>query len=219
MAVGRPGRYFSCRAVLLYWTGDYPAQAAVSGTHSKQCHWCSVKSVNSPEITRRCWDRYRRYLGPQHSFRMDVDRFGSVETDEPPPTRTHAQYVDDAYAQQRYRGFAKYQPYKTTGVKEVSPLHFLPLFDIVWDVMPDMMHIVPDLFKGHIVPMLRGQRDPAKVRARKTWTAERNEALLRQHAKAKEHLKTWTLSEVRFILISLNILSICQQFVDFFYFC
>ena len=24
---------FTCRACLLFWTGDYPAQAAVSGTH------------------------------------------------------------------------------------------------------------------------------------------------------------------------------------------
>ena len=55
MPKGAAGRKFLCRVVLLYWTGDYPAQALVSGTHSKMCHWCTMKSVHAPEINRRCW--------------------------------------------------------------------------------------------------------------------------------------------------------------------
>lgn len=58
----RPGRIFRCRVCLLLWTGDYPAQAAVSGTHSKCCHWCNYKSVHTPEVNRQCWGDYRRFL-------------------------------------------------------------------------------------------------------------------------------------------------------------
>lgn len=60
--VGQSGRRFRCKAILLFWTGDYPAQAKVSGTHAKVCHWCSMKSKHAPEINRRCWDDFRRYL-------------------------------------------------------------------------------------------------------------------------------------------------------------
>jgi hypothetical protein len=60
--LGQPDRVFQARAMLLYWTGDYPAQAAVSGTHSKTCHWCTMKPVWAPEITRSCWGDYRTFL-------------------------------------------------------------------------------------------------------------------------------------------------------------
>jgi hypothetical protein len=60
--VGCPGRVFRCHAALLYWTGDYPAQAAVSGMHSKCCHWCTMKSKPAPEVTRRLFNEFRRYL-------------------------------------------------------------------------------------------------------------------------------------------------------------
>jgi hypothetical protein len=38
-------------------------------------------------------------------------------------------------------------PYKLTGVKELCPLSFLPFFDVVWDFLPDMMHIIPAIMK------------------------------------------------------------------------
>jgi hypothetical protein len=63
---GAPGRKFRCHVMLLFWTGDYPAQALVSGTHSKTCHWCTLKSTHAPEVSRRCWGDYRCYLPDNH---------------------------------------------------------------------------------------------------------------------------------------------------------
>ena len=60
---GRPGRHFRCKCVLLFWTGDYPAQALVSGMHSKCCHWCHFKGDYIPEVNRKCWLDHRQCLG------------------------------------------------------------------------------------------------------------------------------------------------------------
>lgn len=90
-----------------------------------------------------------------HSFRESSPLFGSAELRPPPLPRTHDQFVADGLANVRHRGYKKDDPYKKTGVKEVSPLRFLPLFDLSRDVMPDMMHIPPVIWKGHIVPMFR----------------------------------------------------------------
>ena len=59
---GLPNRMFKCKVILLFWTGDYPALALVSGTHSKVCHWCTLKSINIPEASRRMWYGHRQYL-------------------------------------------------------------------------------------------------------------------------------------------------------------
>ena len=57
-SLGDPDRVFRCRVMLLYFTGDYPAIAAVSGTHSKTCHWCEHKSSAAPEVNRRRFDQH-----------------------------------------------------------------------------------------------------------------------------------------------------------------
>lgn len=113
-----------------------------------------------------------------------------------PPTRTHASIVSDAEKQRDHIGPKKYAPYKTTGVKECSPLRFLPYFDLVWDILPDMMHIVPVMWKGHIFQMFKGKRTPADVKPRKKYTPAENKQLMLDHAEAKEHLADWKLSEV-----------------------
>ena len=68
---GKPGRSFRCKVMLLFWTGDYPAQALVSGTHSKMCHWCNDKAVRTNEISRGCWCRYKRFLG-NNAHHVDI---------------------------------------------------------------------------------------------------------------------------------------------------
>jgi hypothetical protein len=72
ISLGQPSRIFTARCMLLYWTGDYPAQAAVSGTHSKTCHWCTKKSSPAPEINRRCWGGFRAYLRKSTMFAILV---------------------------------------------------------------------------------------------------------------------------------------------------
>ena len=167
-AYSDPDYTFQCRVILLYWTGDYPALALVSGTHSKMCHWCRMVSVHSPEITRRCWCDYRRYLPSDHPWRRH-GAFGAPETRPSPEPRNHPGYVADAVANINHRGYKKDRPYKTTGVKELSMLGALPYFDLVWDVLPDMMHIVSVIWKGHVFQMFVGKRTPAKPKNRVSW--------------------------------------------------
>jgi hypothetical protein len=231
MPSGSPGRKFRCHVCLLFWTGDYPAQAAVAGMHSKCCHWCEVKSENAPEISRRMWTGMRRYLrtcvccesmcvclvlcvcvsacmctsrvpvAEGHKLRNYQGATETLSKRTPelrpqPRHRTHAGIVRDAEAQRDHAGLKKDAPYKTTGVKECSPLRFVHLFDLVWDILPDMMHIVPVIWKGHIFKMFRGLRMPAQVKPRKKYTDAQNKKLMKDHDKAKEHLRGWTLSEV-----------------------
>ena len=60
---GMSGRHFRCKNILLLWTGDQPAQALVSGMHSKCCHWCHFEGVKRPEVSRMCWRDHRKCLG------------------------------------------------------------------------------------------------------------------------------------------------------------
>ena len=135
---GAPGRKFRCKVILLFWTGDYPAQALVSGTHSKTCHWCTLKSTAAPEITRRCWGDYRCYLPDSHPMRRDAT-YGRPETRPPPPSRTHEDFFTHGRAQEEYKGPEVRSPYKESGIKEASILAALPLFNIAWDILGDMM--------------------------------------------------------------------------------
>ena len=101
----------------------------------------------------------------------------------------------------RRRGiYKKDLPYKMTGVKEYTPLLYLNSvyvikFDVVWDILPDMMHIMLGIWKGHISKMMAGSRTPAKVKERKSWTQKENAQLKRDYEACLEQLNTWKLSE------------------------
>jgi hypothetical protein len=114
-----------------------------------------------------------------------------------PANRTHDAFVANAIANLNHRGYKKDQPYKTTGVKELSPLAYLPFFNLIWDIMPDWMHILPGIWDRHIFSMFHGRRTPAPVKHLKKNTALENRGLMRDHEAVKKHLKEWTLPEVR----------------------
>jgi hypothetical protein len=38
------------------------------------------------------------------------------------------------------------------------PLALVPLFNLVWDVCMDFMHIVKVLIAGHLIPLLKSKR-------------------------------------------------------------
>ena len=204
---GRPQHRFMCRTLLLYWTGDYPAVSAVSGTHSKTCHWCRKKSSAAPEVQRRIWDGYRKYLPAGHALRSASAFNGPQEDDPPPLPRTHAEFVRGGRANEdhmrqiglpgaREKGIFKNNlPYKETGIKEVSPLSYIPLFDMTWDILPDLMHIIPGIWNRHIFALLAGQRQPSAVKARKKNTDAENTALQQRHAACREEVKAWELSQ------------------------
>ena len=50
-------------------------------------------------------------------------------------------------------------PRKQSGVNGISALSLLPMFDIVWDVLPDWMHIIKNLILPHFIKLVKGKRD------------------------------------------------------------
>ena len=92
--------------------------------------------------------------------------------------------------------FKKDLPYKTTGVKCCSPLSWLPLWCMTWDILADMMHIITGIFKRHICALLAGMRQPAAVKARKKNSPAENRALAAAHKACKELIALWKLSKV-----------------------
>ena len=63
----------------------------------------------------------------------------------------------------------------------MSPLSFLPFFDMTWDILADMMHIITGIYKRHICALLQGQRMPKGIKARKKNTARQNSELAAAH--------------------------------------
>jgi hypothetical protein len=106
-----------------------------------------------------------------------------------------AGFINDALANERWRGPKSRAPYKTTGVKYLSPLAALDFFDLVWDILGDLMHQIPGIWKRHIFAMFQGLRVPAKPKPRKTWTPEQNQQLEDAWNGAKEILKSWEVSK------------------------
>ena len=64
--VDSPDRVFTCRLVMLFWCGDYPGQALISGfTHKGYhfCHWCHSMGWWDGTTNRMIIDDFRRDLG------------------------------------------------------------------------------------------------------------------------------------------------------------
>ena len=132
-------------------------------------------------------------VGEDMDVKEDLHAPDVDEGREPAP-RTHSSFVNDAVANETHRGWKKDAPYKRTGVKELSPLAALPMFNLVWDVLPDMMHVIPGIWKRHVFAMFNGDRLPAKPRPRKSLSAADNAKLMADHAAAVAHLAEWSLA-------------------------
>jgi hypothetical protein len=61
----------------------------------------------------------------------------------------------------------KRHPRYDTGVDGPCPLARVPLFDLVWDVCMDFMHMVKVILAGHLLPLFKSQRGltPPQVKA------------------------------------------------------
>lgn len=136
------------------------------------------------------------YVAEDHPLRLDA-RMGQPEEGPPLPPRTHQAIVSAAIANQEHKGYKKDMPYKRTGVKELSPLAALPLFDLVWDVMMCMMHIIPGIWKRHIFQMFVGNRAPATPKPRKSLTQRENKRLMEDHKTVLTELRGWMLPEAQ----------------------
>ena len=152
-----PQYRFCLRAILLLWCGDYPGLGeATNFVHAcgyNACHWCKMKGEHSNGLARTVYKDYRRYCDEDDALRQDM-RWGSVETRSAPPPRTHEESV-----QQGIEADYDLLLRKMTGINGSCPLSILPLFNIIRDVVPDLMHIIVNLFK-HWIPLLAGERGP-----------------------------------------------------------
>ena len=113
--------------------------------------------------------------------------------DPPPAYRTGDGIAHAGLRNELWVGPLNAAPWHTTGVKYRSPLSYLPLFDLCWDMGPDMMHIVGNLFKEHIFPMYCGKRNPSKPRERTTWTPQENRDMMEEYETEVALHESWEL--------------------------
>jgi hypothetical protein len=158
------------RLKLLFWTGDYPAlgkTASMSHQGLMCCHWCLEPMRYDKGLQRTLCGDCRRRLPDEHHFRLTA-QYGEADRRLPYMLRTHDMTVlqgelCDKFDQDngtRWKKPPQRHPSHKTGVKCGCPLRFLVDFDIILDIMPDMMHIVKGIMQGHIVPLMKGNRAP-----------------------------------------------------------
>ena len=152
-----PTESFKCHVCLLCVVADYPALALVTGfTHAggRPCHWCKVEYKKNM-ATHRYTSGFRQFLPPLHEGRRAGGNFDTQELRSPPAYRTHKETVISGLLNRDWQGYKNARPVLTTGVCNWSPLCVVPLFDIVWDAMGDMMHDCL-AYPHHILPVMKG---------------------------------------------------------------
>jgi hypothetical protein len=145
--ISDPDYVFWLKVILLFWVGDYPGMgkcAAMKHAGRYGCHWCMAYFFAHSQGHNVCIHN-RRNLRPNHPYRTDA-RWGPHETRDPAPLRT----TDEVEAQSREIsnmpvGPAKAKKQRATGIDGFCLLLMLSMFDIVWDMLPDMMHITKGL--------------------------------------------------------------------------
>lgn len=154
-----PDRNFLLRAILLYWCGDYPALAEVSGfvhacSKNGMCHWCELSARHDHDTNSRVYGGYFRWLVQGHTLRKG-------NTEKAPRPRIHMKVCNEAQANEDWTGADVHRPVTRTGVNRYSPLCALDLFNMVWDFMLDWMHTCMNFWKSRIIPTFKGERAPA----------------------------------------------------------
>jgi hypothetical protein len=142
--VDDPDRVFWLKTILLFWVGDYPGLGKLANMKHAGfygCHWCKGFFYSHLAGHNVCIHN-RRNLRHHHPYRTDT-RWTHREPRDPVPLRTK----EEVEAQGREvhameGGAAKKRRQQATGVNGICLLVLISLFDIVWDMMPDMMHIV-----------------------------------------------------------------------------
>jgi hypothetical protein len=62
-SVNQPDRVFTCKCILLFYTGDYPGISKCSGCKENHCHWCTSNPDYDVSISRKNWGtEFRRFL-------------------------------------------------------------------------------------------------------------------------------------------------------------
>jgi hypothetical protein len=143
-----PDRVFWLKVILLYWVGDYPGLAKCANMKHAGfygCHWCKGYFYTHSPGHNVCIHN-RRNLRDNHPYRTDA-RWPHRENRYPVPLRERAEV--EAQAREIHEmepGPDKARMQKATGIDGLCLLVLISLFDIIWDMMPDMMHITKGVF-------------------------------------------------------------------------
>jgi hypothetical protein len=148
-AVDDPDRVFWLKTILLFWVGDYMGLGKCANMRHAGfygCHWCKGYFYTHSPGHNVCINN-RRNLRPNHPYRTDA-RWEHRETRAPVPLRTKEEVEAQSREIDSLAGTAKTRQQVATGITGVCLLVLIDLFDIVWDMMPDMMHIVKGTFSA-----------------------------------------------------------------------
>ena len=163
---GDPSRVFYVKTILLFMQGDYKAQALNCGQAHQggfPCHWCKHNPPKIAGVSRHVSGSYSSYYPTSHPNRpFDAPR--------QPASREH----DDTCLAGIRNGAARDRRIRLDppavavedkaehidGVKEWCPLAILAFFCVIWDFVPDMMHMVYNLLKTYLVATMKGTRKP-----------------------------------------------------------
>jgi hypothetical protein len=113
-----------------------------------------------------CMTRWLHPDDPQRSQGVGGQDNGSGFTKEehgvPPEPRTHDESQAQGWEAENFKGpsDSDNHPKKGTGIGGWCPLGDLPLFDIIWDICPDMMHIIKNMFERFFISLPDGERIP-----------------------------------------------------------
>lgn len=149
------------------------------------CHWCWIKGSRK-KLNRMIFADHRRMLPVGAAGR-------GARTRVPYKPRTHEETVrigKQADRHVRAQRPDSTHPKHTSGIVRYCPLEILPFFDLILDILPDMMHIIKGFWDGHFIPLFKGNRPLAAPRKPKeTKTPARGETPAAA-AKRKTEFKT-----------------------------
>ena len=143
---------------------------------SKACHWCEGCWPKQRAYRRHCFDGHEKWLDQGNPLRTGDDAA--------PADRTPASVARDAKASQDslLAWIDQNHPRRASGVNGVSALSLVPMFNIIWDVMPDWMHIMKNLILPHFLKVVKGKRrlkQPQWVTTPRNATPEQAQANIR----------------------------------------
>ena len=212
---------FYLKVILLFVVADYPGLGKLSGfSHQGRyaCHWCKHPFLYLFK-GHNCAVHNRRQLPSDHPFRTNVS-FGQHEQRDPPPIRTHARSVRESNMCEEYSGPKSKHPSKYHGIKEWCPLVLLAMFCLIWDMLPDLMHICKGLIQSHLIPLLKGTVSYvapifARGKYNKARTEEAKLAIVAAHDLEKDYHKKCCLRAAKLVLSNSNMDLVdtrCKQF-------
>jgi hypothetical protein len=153
-----PDHFFFLKVILLFFMGDYPGQGKAANmlhTGKRACHWCHhLFETHSPGHNVALGTR--QHLPEEHPVRSD-ETYGPQEEREPPATRTHADTCERGKDIEQMDEAPKTAAQKDSGVYGFCVLAFLAMFNVIWDITGDMMHIIKGMWMRRLMPMLKGE--------------------------------------------------------------